>query len=139
MKYKTREEIIYTEKGGGANRLIDKSALTSFLSPDGGLLKPKRYTIDFLSCSILHFGKLSFILNFGLLCFSIFLHIVGFFFFFPLFTSILECLNTFVAERTNFKLCVRPPLNHVMIYIFKFIVWRGNYLAVEVRFGYFVQ
>ena len=44
-----------------------------------------------------------------------------------------------VAERTNFQLCIRPPLNHVVIHIFKLIVWRGNYLAVEVRFVYFVQ
>ena len=36
-------------------------------------------------------------------------------------------------------MCVRPPLNHVVVYIFKFIVWRGNYLAVEVRFYIFVQ
>ena len=46
--------------------------------------------------------------------------------------------NTVVAERTNFQLCVRP-LNHVVIYIFKFIVWRRNYLAVEVRVVHLVE
>ena len=44
-----------------------------------------------------------------------------------------------VAKRTNFQLRVRPPLNHVVIYILKLIVWRGKFLAVEVRFIYFVQ
>ena len=33
------------------------------------------------------------------------------------------------AERTNFQLLIRPPLNHVVIYIFKFIVWCRNYFG----------
>ena len=33
-----------------------------------------------------------------------------------------------VAERINFQLLVRLPLNHV-IYIFKIIVWRGNWFG----------
>ena len=37
-----------------------------------------------------------------------------------------------VAERTNFQLCVRPPLNHVVIYIFKFIVCTLRLLPVVV-------
>ena len=44
-----------------------------------------------------------------------------------------------VAEKNSFQLCVGPLLNHVVIYIVKCIVWRGNLLAVEFQIVHFVQ
>ena len=54
QKKKTKEEILYTEKGEGVNLQINKSAFIFqnriyFLGLDNGLLKPKRYNVDFLS------------------------------------------------------------------------------------------
>ena len=50
--------------------VIERYSITSFLSLDDGLLKPKRYNVDFLSYDIRHFG---------LPCFFNFLHIDRFF------------------------------------------------------------
>ena len=48
----------------------DNIEITSFPSPKDDLLKPKHYSVNFLSHSIFHFW---------LHCFSNFLHLVGFF------------------------------------------------------------
>ena len=49
--------------------MMQRHSMSSFLSPDDDLLKPKCYNVDFLSHYFLHFGLL----------FYSFLHIVGFF------------------------------------------------------------
>ena len=52
--------------------------------------------------------------------------------------SVFKLYLYFTLDSSS-QLCVGPLLNHMVIYIFKFIVWRGNLLAVEIQFVHFIQ
>ena len=85
--------------------MIKRHSITSFLSFDDGLSKPKRCNVIFVSYQILHFG---------LLCFSIFPQIVGFF---TLFTSVYIYIYKRERERERDDLHMTPNLS-IAVYAF---------------------